>query len=108
MFGFVVSTSLTISIISTIFFLYKFNVSNTAWIYTVLAGISFFYAGITKVFLTSAGTSIEFSWASPLGIPGGYILIFQAIYQYSLDKRKRKEELPSSDNIETLDVALNQ
>ena len=95
-FGFVIDTSLTISIVGTILFLYKFNVSNTAWIYTVLAGIAFFYAGVTQVMLSSAGTIVYFTWATPLGIPGGYILIFQAIYQYTLDKGKIKERISTS------------
>ena len=103
-FGFVISISLAISIAGTFFFLYKFNVSNTAWIYTALAGIAFFYAGVIQVMLSSTATIVYFSWATPLGIPGGYILIFQAIYQYSLDKGKIKKRVSISNDTEPSDV----
>jgi len=102
------STGLTISILGTIFLLYKFNVSNTAWIYTVLAGIAFFLAGIMRVTLATFATLVEFSWATPLGLPGGFILILQAVYQYLHDRSKIKERVSTSNNTETSDVVRIQ
>lgn len=91
----------TISIVGTIFLLMKFNVSNTAWIYTALANVAFFLAGIMRVTFAMGGTSVELSWATPLGLVGGYILILLAIDQYLQDKRKITSRLSTIDNTET-------
>ena len=99
--SFVGSTGLAISIIGTIILIVKFNVSNTAWIYTTLASVAFFLAGIFKVTFATFATFVELSWATPLGLVGGYILIILSIVQYLQDKRKITSRLSTLDNTET-------
>jgi hypothetical protein len=83
-------TGITLSIICTLFLLWKFNISNTAWTYTTLAAAAFFVAGAYTVVLATSITVVYFTWATPLGLGGGYFLIFLAFHQYFHDKRTRE------------------
>jgi hypothetical protein len=83
-------TGLILSILCTLFLLWKFNISNTAWMYAALAAIAFFVAGIFTVVFATTVTIVYFTWAAPLGLGGGYFLIFLAFNQYFRDKRMRE------------------
>ncbi|TFH10779.1 MAG: hypothetical protein E4H14_01885 [Candidatus Thorarchaeota archaeon] len=81
-------SSLLLSTVCTLVFLLKYRVSNTAWIYALLATIAFFLASNIVVIFASMGNIVSISWATPLGIPGGYLLLGLAIHQYLQDKKK--------------------
>ncbi|MBN2228446.1 MAG: hypothetical protein JW779_02560 [Candidatus Thorarchaeota archaeon] len=80
-------TSLVVSLICTVILLNKLGVSKTAWVYTALAAVAFLFAGNVAVAYATTVTIVVISWATPLGIIGGYLLIALGINQYLKDRK---------------------